>query len=235
MHRHKVVSRVLSPKFPFEDTVCQCFLNFILCVLECKCVWGTLAWLCPKNLNEGIRYPGISYKQLWAIWCVHWELNPGRLQEQQMNLTIQPSLYLHTVCLIAHVPKSSLRPDCFIALLPGCVPIPVWTKGLLGQASSIPRLKQGRGCQVHYSKRGVCTTQTKLSPGCYSLPRACLPLESIISSSKNYYLSLCLWHLCSYLSLQLSFLWNVSNLLWNCKADSAAFPTPVGAQNCWVN
>lgn len=46
---------------------------------------------------------------------------PRSSAEQQMILTAEPSLHLHTVCLIARVPKSSLKPDCFIALVPGCV------------------------------------------------------------------------------------------------------------------
>lgn len=133
----------------------------------------------PKEAKRRHQIPwNQSYKQLWAIWCVHWELNQGRLQEQQMILTAEPYLHLHTVCLIAHVPKSSLKPDCFIALVPGCVLICVWTKGLLGQASYFHCLKQVRGCQVHKSKRAECITQTKLSPRLLQ-SSLCLPASPV--------------------------------------------------------
>lgn len=46
---------------------------------------------------------------------------PRSSAEQQTILTAEPSLHVHTVCLIAHVPKSSLKPDRLIALGPGCV------------------------------------------------------------------------------------------------------------------
>jgi hypothetical protein len=43
-------------------------------------------------LCEGVRSPGTGVIDRFKLPCVCWELNPGPLEEQDMLLTIEPSV-----------------------------------------------------------------------------------------------------------------------------------------------
>lgn len=51
------------------------------------------AWRGPWGTRENIGYPSSGATVCWEPFCEHWKLNSGSLQELQMFLTANPSLW----------------------------------------------------------------------------------------------------------------------------------------------
>jgi hypothetical protein len=96
--------------------------------VTCACAYVSLAYVVLGASQKKVC-PGTEVTYSCELPCGCWKLNPGPLQEQQVFLTIEPSLQPHIPSLCSAFVCVSEHAACLCVYMCVCVFMPVEAKG----------------------------------------------------------------------------------------------------------